>query len=490
VSGPEAPFRPRARTARDYYLELIQGSQRRPGFLAERDRWLRSLEVAGREELLFELEMLLRGLERSFNLHNLPIEKSRPVVGRDFSPELSDVRDAIDRAIRVARQLLDPEEDQRRVFRRYVESQLADDRARLALLEEQLQEDSPAGSLFLLRQSFEALRSIIDHLLRREPISFALFNDMGSLALREILLNPYFRPFRPLEFRIEYDRIKSAPLLEALSLRSGHERTVFSVAFLALFRLLHYLAYVGDGDRRVPPRARVILALVHSEAQSLSGYLREEMVARAPRKDHKRAAVRAARDLIRENRRVALELEKAGRGSAGAPARAAAAYSAVFRDQVVQLARALEVPLPDGPEPFAHLSSPVEMAQRVRRELWVFARLCREAEAALRKEEPARKAGALRSLRAFIAAFYDVGYQLLRYGDFEAFDRFAGMILELEQPPEGPAALDRLATDCRLFAQVLDATFAAVSRRAQLSRHAFDVREAESLLARFRPEVL
>jgi hypothetical protein len=46
------------------------------------------------------------------------------------------------------------------------------------------------------------------------------------------------------------------------------------------------------------------------------------------------------------------------------------------------------VPFPDGPDAFEHLSSPVTMAQRVRRDLWVFANLCREAEAALRGRRP------------------------------------------------------------------------------------------------------
>ena len=62
---------------------------------------------------------------------------------RDFREELEDVRDAINQCIRLARQLLDPDSDQKMVFRKYVESQLADDRVRRALLEEALDQDSP-----------------------------------------------------------------------------------------------------------------------------------------------------------------------------------------------------------------------------------------------------------------------------------------------------------------------------------------------------------
>src|SRR5207249_5397827 len=54
-------------------------SQRvRAVYLAERERWIRSLEISGREEVLFELEMLLRGIDRFFNLRNLFGERLPP----------------------------------------------------------------------------------------------------------------------------------------------------------------------------------------------------------------------------------------------------------------------------------------------------------------------------------------------------------------------------------------------------------------------------
>jgi len=58
--------------AQDFFFELMRDSQRlRAVYLAERERWIRSLDISGREEILFELEMLLRGIDRFFNLRNL-----------------------------------------------------------------------------------------------------------------------------------------------------------------------------------------------------------------------------------------------------------------------------------------------------------------------------------------------------------------------------------------------------------------------------------
>ncbi|MBF5042565.1 hypothetical protein FGE12_09150 [Aggregicoccus sp. 17bor-14] len=494
----------------------------RAGYLAERERWLRSVQVDGREELLFELEMLLRGVERYFNLHNITVDaRERPLVTRDFREELADVRDAINHCIRLARQLLDPDSDQKMVFRKYVESQLADDRVRRALLEEALDQDSPQESLFVLRQSFDALRTVIDHLLKLPACALNLFTDVGNLALREIVLNRYFRPFRPLEFRIEYDRIKSVRLLELLAEMPETDRPLYSTAFLALFRVLHYLSYVEPRDPReakegrdagaaaapaagaFPRRVRVVLALVRSEAVSLVGFLNAELAPRAGPKRLKAAALRAARDLAKEceriSRRVLVDLDR----DPEAPAHAAAAFRTLFREQVVALAAALGANGHSSPEDaFEALVSPEERAHRLRQDLWVFAQLCRATEGALRRDEAAGAAGApgpdasdtarradahLAALGRFLADFHAVSYQLLRYGDFEPFDRFAALLTELPWPPEGPGMRQRLAEDLRLFGKVLESTFRAVSRRALLRERAFERAEAEALRDRYLP---
>ena len=500
------------RLAADFYADLMRSSQAsRAGYLAERERWLRSVHVEGREELLFELEMLLRGVERYFNLHNITVDaRERPLVTRDFREELEDVRDAINQCIRLARQLLDPDSDQKMVFRKYVESQLADDRVRRALLEEALDQDSPQESLFVLRQSFDALRTVIDHLLKLPACALNLFTDVGNLALREIVLNRYFRPFRPLEFRIEYDRIKSVRLLELLAELPETERPLFSTAFLALFRVLHYLSYVEaregkearDGGGAYPRRVRVVLALVRSEAVSLAGFFSTELAPRAGPKRLKAAALRAARDIAKEcdriARRILVDLDR----DPEAPRGAAAAFANLFRAQVVALAAALGsnghgASEQDIKDAFEALVSPEERAHRLRQDLWVFAQLCRATEGALRRNDAApeeapspesRRADAhLAALGRFLADFHAVSYQLLRYGDFEPFDRFAALLTELPWPPEGPGMRSRLAEDLRLFGKVLESTFRAVSRRALLRERAFERAEAETLRDRYLP---
>jgi hypothetical protein len=480
---PSAP-----RAARDFYAELVRATHGpRMGVLSERERWLRGVSIEGREEQLFEFEMLLRGVERYFHLHDVVVDAhERPLVTRDFHEELADVRDAIHRAIRIARRLLDPGSDSKRVFRKYVETQLSDDRVRRAFIEQELDQETPQESLFVLREAFESLRNLVDHLLKLPVCGLALFTDVGNLALREIVLNRYFRPFRPLEFRIEYDRVRSVRLLELLAAQPPEVRTPFTTAFLGLLRLLRYLSYVDqEGEDGTPRRARVVLALVRSEAVSLVGFLRHELATQVGPKRLKAASLRVARDIAKETNRISREVLSEMEGEPAAPTQAALAFTALFRAQVVALIEALEPGAVSGEDAFAQLISQEAMAQRLRKDLWVFGQLCRATEHALRSEDSTAAETALGAFKSFLLYFQDVGYQLLRYSDHEPFDRFAGLLVELPWPPEGPGIRHRLSEDLRQFLPTLESAFTTVSRRVLLQGRAFDRKDAEALRDRF-----
>lgn len=475
---------------------MVDSQTSRALLMQERERWLRSVQVEGREELLFEFEMLLRGVERYFNLHNLPIDvDQRPVVTRDFSDELRDVREAIHQAIQIARQLLDPESDQKMVFRRYIESRLADDRARRALLEEAIDQDSPQESLFVLRQAFESLRSILDHLLKLEVVTFNVYSDVGNLALREIVLNRFFKPFRPLEFRIEYDRIKSVPILELLRGLPENERPRATIAFLGLFRLLHYLSYVdvpdeGEDDLTAAEadaaerRSRIILALVRSETTSLATFLENELAAKTEVKRLQAAAIKSSRELSRQSAAIVKEVLSELDRDREACMKAAIALTASVRKQTVLLARTI-ARAPESAMSFESLVNPAILAERLRTDLWIFAELCREVDKALTAENADADAS-LQRLRSFVGFFQDVSYQLLRYADYEPFDRFVAILAEFDRAPAGAATRARFAEDCRLFGHVVETTWHQVNRRAVLAGRRFDRAAAKELLKGFR----
>ncbi|MBM7117742.1 hypothetical protein I3V78_29790 [Archangium primigenium] len=491
MSSAPAASSPRAsRVPRDFYEALVRASQgSQAGFLSERERWLRALSVDAREELLFEFEMLLRGMERYVHQQDNGVtaeSHEQPLVTRDFREELKDIRATLSQSIRLARHLLDPDSDQKLQFRRYVETQLADDRGLRSRIEGERQQETPQESLFVLRQSFESLRNLIDHLLQLPVCGLSLFTDVGNLVLREIVLNRYFRPCRLTEFRLEYDRVRSARLLALLATVPAETRPLFTTVYLGLFRLLHCLAYVSqDTQGPIPRRVRVLLALVRSESLSLAGYLKNELAPRAGPKPLQAACLRAARDIARETERVAREILVELDRDRAAAARASYAFTQLLRNQVVALTEALSPGSMVGEAPFEQLVSTTECASRLRKDLWVFSQLCRAAEGHLRNDDVPASESAISSIVAFLGYFQDGSYQLLRYVDYEAFDRFSALLTELPWPPEGPAVRTRLIADLKGFSQTLEHTFAAVSRRAQLQGFHFDRIEAEALRDRF-----
>ncbi len=481
----EAPRLRPPRSARDFYVQLIRDSQPRPVLLAERERWLRSVRVEGREERLFEFELLLRAIERSFHLHTLTLEGSaRPLVTRDFGEELRDLRDAMHQAIRLARRLLDPGHEQRFVFRHYLGSQAVDDRVRRALLEDELEQQTPQESLFLLAQSFESICVVMDSLFGLEAVGHRVFHEVGSLAVRAILQNRFFRPARPLEFCLEFDRIRSVPVLDALRRLPDPERGLFTSAFLALFRFLHALGYLRlEPERPLERRARVLLALVHSEALTLSGYLRNDVAAGTTTRAWQTAALRVARALSVKSGAIGRALLAEGPPDDNRMRGAVGDFTALFEGAVVQLGRALEAR--GAQEGFSALVSAGMVAQRLRNDLWVASQLAREAAQAL---QGASDAGAnLSALLRFLDYFQDGSYQLLRYGDLEAVDRFLSILGDASQSPEGPLARARLAEDCLLFAGATEGLFVRIGRRRDVTGRRFDRGHAEAVLDRFRP---
>ena len=158
-------------------------------------------------------------------------------------------------------------------------------------------------------------------------------------------------------------------------------------------------------------------------------------------------------------------------------------FTALFEGAVVQLGRALEAR--GAQEGFVALVSAGLVAQRLRNDLWVASALAREAAQAL--QGPSEASPHLGALLRFLEYFQDGSYQLLRYGDLEAVDRFLSILGDASQSPEGPLARARLAEDCLLFAGATEALFIRIGRRRDVTGRRFDRGHAEAVLDRFRP---
>jgi hypothetical protein len=478
--------------AQDFFFELMRDSQRvRAVYLAERERWIRSLEVSGREELLFELEMLLRGIDRFFNLRNLFGDKLPP-ADRDFREELKAARDAVHRAANLSRRLIVQRQEQALLFRSFVEARLADDRARAKLGAELRDQRTPEESLFLLRSGLSAHQGIIDHLLRVEVTPQQVFMDVGRTLRHELFVSRYFCPPAALEFRAEYDRVYSVKLLETLrQAQDDKKRRAFALALLAAFRSLRALRYVPPPPTVHTRRVLVILALVRSELVALVGYLEAELARLVATVEGVGSAAAAARGAAVPLRaaieRVPPILAEPLTDRAQIDAHRDHLASAV-KDAIGAIANALDRRL-SRDALFEAQEERIEASQRLRLDLKVFREICRATSKRL--ETPDADVSVVQPLRAFSIEFRDVGYQLLRHSDRELFDRFLDLLHSwgaktMENTPE---RIQKLRDDCRRLGEILDRALENVGKRKELKALPLVESEVREALARRLPAV-
>jgi hypothetical protein len=460
--------------AQDFFFELMRDSQRvRAVYLAERERWIRSLEVSGREEILFELEMLLRGLDRFFNLRNL-FGEAQPPQERDWKEELKATRDAVHRGVHLSRKLTEQRQEQAMLFRNFVEGSLADDRTRSRLGAELREQRTPEESLFLIRTGLVAHQGILDHLLRLDAVPQSLFLDVGRALQHELFVSRYFCPPAALEFRAEYDRIGSVLLLEGLRLQDDEKkRKAFALALLASFRALRSLRYVPSPPVPHTRRVLVILALVRSELNALVGYLESDLPRMSSAPNAAASAGKAAAQKIREVLAAVPPLL--------AQPLTDRAQLDFQRDKLVEATKECVGILANALDPamghyalFEDDAARTDQSERLRKDLWVFRELCRSTASAL--EQQGATPEAAEPLRRYATEFRDVGYQLLRHSDRELFDRFLDL-LEGWSGRRGESTqirMQRLREDCQRFGEILDRALDLVSRRSELQKIPID----------------
>ena len=430
--------------------------------------------------------MLLRGIDRFFNLRNL-FGEAQPPQDRDWREELKAARDAVHRSIHLARKLIAQRQEQALLFRSFVEGSLADDRARSRMGAELREQRTPEESLFLLRTGLIAHQGILDHLLRLDLAPQNLFLDVGRALQHELFVSRYFCPPSALEFRAEYDRVGSVLLLEGLRLLDDEKkRKAFALGLLAAFRTLRSLRYVPSPPTAHTRRVLIILALVRSELLALAGYLENDlprMCATPQGVGNAATAGRAAAKRIRETLdgippllsqpltdRSQLDLQRDK-------------VAEVTKEAVGILANALD-PALGKYALFEDDSARADQSERLRRDLWIFRELCRHTAAAL--EHSGAEPEAAEALRRYATEFRDVGYQLLRHSDRELFDRLLDL-LEGWSGRRGESTvirLQRLRDDCRRFGEILDRALEMVSKRTELQKHPPDEANYREALAK------
>jgi len=514
--------RSESRVSRDVYANLLRDTRglRREQSTA-RDAWFDALPWEGKEDSLFELEMLLKGLVCFGNSLNHPGPPRRgPPAAHDFTEETRVLRDAGARAVTLTRELLG-DRDRAYAFTQYLEHVLPEDAERTRLINEQLTQDTPQEALFVLRNAFTAHEAIAEGLLRTGRISHRLHAALHGTMTREIARNVFFNPLVSLEFRPEYDRIRTTEILEALEhtpTESGHR--VVALTFLTLCRLLRYLALVDNyaSDDSNARLAYTILAAFRSDSRALTrfvaggapdlmadGFEREVMAVQA-------TAIRPAfTDLaavaaglvslrgtllglatvlrIEVRRTFERDLPAApdsnmetGPQIVVASANLRAAVHHAILSLCAELRPGAEPPVLGGQAPAKRPAS-----ERLRRDVWMFGQILRaflaKARAAPTQPDEWAAQASFKFVREFLGHFRAIGYQLLRESDYSRLDPFLETLEKLRDADLLEEERLRRAVDESVALQAfLEELFRQVSRRAELADVAFDKKEAAATL--------
>jgi len=347
------------------------------------------------------------------------------------------------------------------------------------------------------------------------------------LAQREVGQNAFFNPLTALEFRPEFDRIKSSQVLELIRNVPGQAaHRLVALTFLSLFRMLRYVHLLGqlagEGGRsrsRVVGRSYLVLSVLRSDARALAEYLRrnagvllgasfEQTVLAIPgpelseRGDELRASshrllnIKSALEAVAGNLRLEMrrvfhhELPPPEGARAEAEVRRAldAALNCLrpaLKNAVLFLGRALGVSLEDQGV-FDDLAARRETSERLRRDVWMFAQIVR-AFATKAQHSPSDDRWTavvnFQYVREFLAYFRAMGYPLLRSTDYPRVDTFMTAIGRLEDTDLlDPTRIESAIDECMAFHGFLLQLFDEISRRDVLVGVAFDRRAAAGAL--------
>jgi hypothetical protein len=358
----------------------------------------------------------------------------------------------------------------------------------------------------------------MDGLLRLPRVPYRLFYASLTGIQREIANNAYFNPLSALEFRPEFDRIASRPVLSLIQFVPGEQaHRLVSLSFLSLFRMLRYLKLletivreVGEG-RKNPRRVYLVLAVLRSDARALSSYLRQRagdllaesfeadlMKVRASEIDSKHDTLRAEGQRL-VNLGVASTLRLEMRRTfehdlpppdSGAPIdevrqRTLAAVTNLrpaLQNAIVFLARTLGARV-DAGGVFDERDAKRMSSDRLRRDVWIFGHILRAfaAKATHTSTGDDRWAGppSLDFVREFLGYFRAMGYPLLRGSDYPRVDAFLEAMNTLSEAELlDPERLERAVEETSAFQQFLVELFDNISKRSELEGVAFDRRSA------------
>ncbi len=469
-----------------------------------REKWLEVLPLEDKDAKLFELEMLLRGMDRFFNVRNLPIADLENVVLRNFHNEMKVVVMGIDRCILLLKSLLPPEDANVFNFQMYLENSLLIDYARDKFILNNLRQTHPRESLYLMLLAFINFSVILKALLNLKHISYMAFHHTGQIVSREIAINRFFNPMEMPAFSPRYDKITIPELKKAVArIKNSKVRSTYSIIILALLRSLRYLEHVNP-DVNSKDHLRfytLIFSLLRSEIESLVKFIegegarriKEAGISEDERTEHLERFDSVAFQIDIESKKVyrqvlrdILEVSSLNRLRSMVES-AKGILRNILEQSVVLLAHGLDENI-DGRVIFPDFIPRFEQSVRLREDIFIFIKILEAVERSLdgAKDAEIPRRRILSVINDYISYFMNLSFNYVRYSDSEEFIDFFNYVSSLKKSDlEEKRKFNEFRFKVHVFKTFLETTLGLINNRAELSGVPIDQEHAMEIYRQF-----
>lgn len=449
------------------------------------DNWLASVKKR-HWEIFSELNVLLRALDRFFNIENLPLS-GEAVTSRNFFEEISAARDTILRIIGLMDLIIPERKKNAYWFQKFAHSKFLTDKKRDALREELYKQDRPEKSLFLLYDSIVNLKGIITDILRTEHISYLTYANIGEMVGRELRENLYFNPFQR-DLDPEFDIIENREISQVVKgIREQEMRKCVSVVLLHLFRFLRYLRYADTSTRfgSLNPSLLIIL-LLRSEGAMFVMYL--DTVSHKSKDEEVRMLMRAiSYQFSMEAKRVFLqELKEIFRNRSpqylkGKIENSHGILKNLAEQSVVQLVSFFNTDI-KGSDIFDTFLTKREQSIRLREDILILDRFLALVE---NEGTPEKRMHVFDAMRNFMLYFQSFTFRLLRYDDYEEFVSFFQKVFALNREALKGKGFEKLNDKMRQFRIFIGTCLRQISDRAELADVSVDMKRVENSISQY-----
>ncbi len=450
--------------------------------------WVAQSKAENRQ-LFSELDLLLRGLDRFFNIQNLPLS-NEDLACRNFHEELIAAGDVIRRVLGILEVVIPEDRKNAYWFRKFTaskfmpESMIDDFRKALYL------QDRPEKGLYLLYDSFINMKGLVTDLTRSDHIGYMGFLNIGNLLCKEIRENAFFNPFKR-NMHPEFDLISNAAISRiARSIEDREIKKHISVIYLYLFRFMRIIGFVELAGQRAASlnTSLILLVLLRSEINTFRMYA-DRSIRKLKGRGLRMLLQTISYQFSMETRRVyEQELKDILRKKASAQFRGKIENSHgilknLTEQSIVQLTQHFDHAI-TGAEVFTNFIDRIEQSIRLREDIHVLhefvALFCSNAGS------PDERLKSFESLRNYMVYFESFTFRLLRHDDYEEFLIFFHDLKAINKEMVSGPAFPKILEKMKQFSIFLETTLRHIGNRSELMDKQLDPVRIETLISQYR----